>query len=972
MLAQLGLTQNIEIITKAEVVECSHEQDIYKVRIRQNPRYVDPAKCVSCGLCEKKCPVFETPLSPFYDRKRPAIHLPAMNAVPRGYVIDEKACLFFRDGSCRICERVCPKGAVNLQQNAKEMELDCQGIILSPGADSFVPDALERYGYGRLRDVVSNMEFESLLDPGGPTLGKIRRPSDGRTPLSIAWIQCVGSRQLAPVNRPYCSSVCCSAAIKQALTAKQLIEPAPKTDIFFMDIRTHQKGSERFYRNAREKGVNFINSRPHGVCLMDDGSLVIDTYSPSEGRKSRLYDMVVLSTGLFAGKALRDISWKFGLDCDQFGFNQSPGPQVEATTRKRIFASGTFNGPKSIPAAVMEGSAAAALLRSTFGQRAIITTREQEKDQLMRPAPIPLEPTRIGVFVCHCGTNIRSLVDTEQLAKSVAAMAKGVIFGRTLAFSCAPDGAQAIEKAIREEGVNRVVLAACSPRSHETVFQQALKRAGLDPSMLVVANIREQVVWAHQGDPEGAFARALDQITMAVEKARLMVPYEERQYRPQKAALVLGGGISGMTAAALLAESGIRVSLVERSDRLGGNAHALLRTWRGHDVRRLVVDLERRLKNSPLVSVYLDSQLEGIQGTTGNLTSYVKMADSASLKALEHGVLILATGAREARPRGYYYGRHPGVLTHQDLDRLLMEKGVEAMNNARCAVFLQCVESCDSNRPYCSRVCCTHAITRAVHLKERLPNLEIYILYKHMRTYGLRDEYYRKARQLGIKVLRFPEDQPPELELFTSIMENGRPAKRLRLTFFNETLNRDIVLRPDYLFLASAIEPDRENNEHLSALLKLPLGQDGFFQEIHMKLRPCELRRQGFFVAGLAHYPKEVEESMSQAAAAASKALAFLSMDKVTPGGKVAMVRAERCDGCGLCLDVCKEGAISLCQFVFGGEVKYMAEIDDSLCNGCGSCVGVCPKYAVGVPGYMPQEIVAQINVLLRSKNEKN
>ncbi len=970
MLAQLGLTPNIEIVTRAQITDCKLEEGKYRIRIRQRPRYVDPAKCVACGMCEEKCPVFETQVSYFRDKKRAAIYLPSMNAVPRGYVIREEACLFFKDGSCRECEKICPKKAINLRQNTKEMELDCQGVILAPGASTFDPHALGRYGYGQFEDVVTNMEFEGLLNPGGPTFGKIKRPSDGKSPQAIAWIQCVGSRQINPVNRPYCSSICCSVAIKQAVTARQLLNPAPKTDIYFIDVRTHQKGAERYFRNARNRGVNFINTRPYGV-IFQDGRLAIEAYLPSKGKIRRLYDMIVLSTGFLIKENLKQLAWKFGLETDEFGFNFSQRPEVEATAKRRIFVCGIFNGPKSISGAVTEGSAAAALLRRSFGEKDLVCSKQ--------PAPKPAkglknlihQPPKIGIFVCCCGTNISSIIDTKRLARSFVHQNTDIVISKTLQFSCAPDGANQIEKTIKDMELNRVIIAACSPRSHESVFRQALKKAGIDPSMLVIANIREQVAWVHQKEPDMAYQRAKDQIAMAVEKARALIPYKAREYPVKKEALVLGGGISGMTAAALLAESGIKVNLIERNNHLGGNGLAILKTWRGLKVRDLLHSLEKRLKNNPLVSIYLNATVEDIHGSTGNFTSYIRSSRTTSVDTVEHGVVVLATGAREARPSGFHYGEHPKVLTHQDLDKILMDSGIDGFKQAKNIVFIQCVESCDSKRPYCSRVCCTHSVTRAVYLKELLPHLEIYILYKHMRTYGQRDEYFRQARKMGIKVLRYQDDAPPRLDIVTGIDKNLMPEKRLRLNFFNSLLNTKVVLKPDYLVLASAIEPEHKNNQRLSSLFKLPLGQDGFFQEMHIKLRPCELKRDGFFVAGLAHYPKEVEESISQAAAAAAKAIVFLSKDKVILDRKVARIIWNQCDGCALCIDTCREKAISLCEFIFQGEVKQMAEIDDSLCNGCGSCVGVCPKYAVEIPGYTPQDIMAQINVLLESKHEE-
>ncbi len=967
MLAQLGQDKNIEILTRAQVLESRPVSDGYVVRIRQKPRYVDSVRCVGCGLCEAKCPASNTVVSSFYDKKRVAIYQPAVNGIPRGYVVDEAACLFFKDGSCRICERLCPKGAIDLGASPKEMAIEVQGVILAPGASPFNPTALSRYGYGALKDVVTTIEFEALINPGGVTGGRIVRPSDGTSPKRIAWIQCVGSRQTNPVNRPYCSSVCCTVSIKQALVARQLIRPAPDTDIYFIDIMAHQKGAERYYQCAQESGVRFVNSRPSGVILKKSGGLAIETYSQADGRRTREYDLVVLSVGLEAGRGIKELAQIFGIETDCFGFNMPLLLGAEHTSAKRIFACGTFNGPKSIQGSVIEGSAAAAHLRCALGQGLMeIPQKRKESPQKMQSA-ISLSPVRIGIFVCSCGTNISEVIDVEALVGLLEKEGSSAVHIEALSFACAPDGANLISKAIREKGLNRVVIAACSPRSHEPIFRHALQQAGLHPSLLVIANIREQVAWAHWDNPYGGLERAKDQIIMAIKKAEVLSPVEIREYPVTRSVLVLGGGVTGMSAAAILAESGVKVYLVEKAKRLGGNALSLLETWRGRPVAKIVRGLERRLRRNPLVRIFLNSTVEELEGYTGNFTSYIKEGTfSARLEPVVHGALVVATGAKESTPVDYLYGNHPAILTHQELDRLLLKDGVAGFKKGQSVVFIQCVGSCSDKRPYCSRVCCTHSVKRAIFLKEKFPHLDIHVLYTHMRTYGQRDHFYRQAMEMGIKFSRFHLDNPPKVSIVTELDRQFRPAQTIRVEFFHELLQSKRVLHPDFLILASAIEADAQGNDRLSKLLKVPLGTDGFFQEMHLKLRPCELRRDGFFVAGLAHYPKEVEESMSQAAAAAGKTLAFLSQEKVRPDKMTARLLVHRCDGCGLCLDACPEKALTLCQFVFQGEVKHMAEVDESLCTGCGACTAVCPKDGIGVPGYMPDEITAQIKALLR------
>ena len=968
MTAQLGVDDNIEILARARIMDVDQEADGFRVRIRTRPRYVIPERCIGCGTCEEVCPKSVTNLTPFHDKPRKAIYLPSPHGIPPGYVIDEGSCIFFNNQVCGLCQEACPRQAIDLGQEASEFEIRVQAAILTPGAEPLNPTNLGNFGYGRYPDVITTLDMELMLSPTGPTRGELLRPSDGSPPRKIAWIQCVGARDK---GHPYCSSICCMAAVKQALSLRQSGPAPPETHIFHNDIMAHQKWAERYLQRALEEGVKLRQGLVH--LLWEEGkqgALMLRTWNRDKGAVEERFDMVVLSVGLAPGARVQRLFQQFGIEADRYGFATPYGFLVSKTSRQRVFAAGTCLDPKSIQGSVIEASAAACLLAEDLGISAD-QCRAQAKGRGLperkgseKGADIPLSPPKIGVFVCKCGRNIDSILDISHLVEHTKGL-EHVVTAEAVRFACAPDALRHIADAIAQQGLNRIVIAACSPKSHEQLFRQALVQAGLNGHLLEIANIREQAAWAHEDEPEEAQRRALDQIKMAVSKAALLRPFNLPEFPVKRRALVVGGGIAGMSAASALSRRGIRVTLVERQGELGGNARMLIKSWRGLEIDGLLSRLRQRVTSDKSIELLMNSEVEKSTGETGNFVSFIRNLEDNSVRAVNHGAVILATGAKEARPKRYFYGDHPAILTHQDLDRKIMAQGVEGvLGGGKSVVFIQCVGSCSDERPYCSRVCCTHSITRALMLKEHAPGTEIYILHRHMRTYGKREMITSKARAEGIKMVRFDSNGQPELKLLTLLDRHGRPRAQIEIELQDDRSGERLVLRPDLVVLASAIEPDMDNNRELSKIFKVPLGPDGFFQESHTKLRPAELKRDGFFVAGLAHYPKEVEESISQAVAAAGKAAAFLGQESVVPDRVTAELLPEMCDGCALCLDVCDEKAIGLVEYFREGEIKKIVEIDGSLCSGCGACEGACPQYAIGIPGYMPDAIMKQIEVL--------
>ncbi len=961
-MAQLGTEKNIEIITRASILDVRQEKAGHLLRIKTRPRYVIPEKCIGCGLCAENCPAKITELTSKHDTSRKAIYLPSFRAIPRGYVIDPGSCAFFTTRSCRKCEEVCPRGAIDLEQESQEFEVRTRAVILSPGAATFDPALLPSFGYDSYQNVITGLEMEILLSPTGPTGGELKRPSDRAVPERIAWIQCVGSRQTNIVDRPFCSSICCMASIKQALSVKQACSPSPEAFVFYMDIRAHQKAAERYLNLAVRSGVKLIPSRIHCIEKTKDDRLRIKAWLGGGKCIQEDFDMIVLSAGLNMGREHNRLAAMFGIETNRFGFTRVHGAHVTRTNKESVYACGTFTDPKSIQGAVIEGSAAAAFLCSDLMLSPARKSRATLK-QTGQDIRTDLEPPAIGVFICECGKNIGQTLNVKRIGNKVRSL-PGVRTVKLTPFACSPDSLELLARTIEQKGLNRVVIAACSPKSHEQLFRKALQKAGIDKSLLCIANIREQVAWVHANDREGAEKRAIDQIRMAIARASRLKPVKLQPFPVKRRALVIGGGIAGLTAAKVLSDRGIGVSLIEKEDRLGGNARSILETWRGIKVGNFTRNLISEVMSSRNVDILLQAELLDMQGGTGNLTSLIRHQGDDNVKIVAHGAVVVATGAREAKPANYHYGDHPGILTHQELDERIMKEGMSCMEAASSVVFIQCVGSCNEHRPYCSRVCCTHSVTRALMLKERMPELSIHILYRHMRTYGQRDDFYTRARGLGIKAIRFEEDHPPQVRLLTTLDLKDQPSVLINVQVKDPLTDEILDICPDYLILASAIEPDIENNKELSKKLGVPLGEDGFFQEAHAKLRPVELRRDGFFVAGLAHYPKEIEESVSQAAAAAGKAALFLSQQSITPDRLTAEIEAERCDGCTLCLDVCTESALKLVEYVYKDELKKIVELDSSLCSGCGACTSSCPQQAIGIPGFMPRQITEQIRMV--------
>ena len=927
----------------------SGEVGNFEIGVRQYPRYVDMEKCIACGLCAEKCP---KKVLNEYDAglaKRKAIYVQYAQAVPLKYVIDAENCIYFvkGKGKCKACEKLCPSEAINLEDQEKELTIKVGAVVLASGSRAFSPAVRDIYGYNRSPNVVTSLEFERILAATGPYQGHLVRPSDEKEPRKIAWIQCVGSRDVHPETKPYCSAVCCTYAIKEAIVAKEHSKDSLDTAIFYIDMRTYGKDFERYYNRAKEAGVRFIKSKISTILPKDDSGNQLIRYTDQAGRRiEEEFDLVVLSVGLEPDPGVKGLAAKLGIELDHHDFAKTSSFAPVSTSKPGIYACGVLQGPKDIPSSVMQASAAASAASSELA--AVRGTLVQEKSypkELDVTAQIP----RVGVFVCDCGVNIGGVVRVSEVVEYAKTL-PNVVYAEENLFSCSQDAQDNLRQVFAEQKLNRVVVAACSPRTHEPLFQETMQAAGLNKYLFEMANIRNQNSWVHQNDPDAATDKAKDLVRMAVAKATLLEALEEQHLNITPVALVVGGGLAGMRAALSIAESGFEVHLVEKTDRLGGQANHIYWTWQGEDVQSFRRNLQEAVGQHPLITVHLGVQVAYMSGFVGNFrTTLTSVSTSQEATTIDHGAVVVATGGVPYRPKEYLYGEHPGVFISHELDDLVVRKD-PMITEGRSSVFIQCVGSRNDERPYCSQICCSNSLITAMKIKEINPDMDIYILYRDIRTYGLKEELYTEARAKGIMFIRYSLEDPPKV----TVGEKGE----LEVEVIDQMFRRPITIQADFINLATAMEPGA--NEEIARHLKVPLNQDGFFAEAHVKLRPVDFATDGIFVCGLAHYPKDIEESLAQAMAAAARTVSVLAKKIWVSSALVAHINAETCVGCQGCLNACSYGAIDFL------DDKHICQVNLAVCKGCGSCAASCPSGSARLAGFARQQLNAQIVASIR------
>ena len=934
-LVEAGRSPNIKIITKATLASVDGEAGNFAATIHCEPRYINEELCTACGMCTMYCPIVipDAYNEGFTVTRNP--HMDYPQAVPASFYIDPRECLFLNHQTCRICVSTCQAQAIDLDAKEETLELSVGAVILAPGFGSPSEDVLSRFGYGSYPNVLTSFEFERMMCASGPSNGEILRPSDGKHAKRIAILQCVGSRDVTCGNG-YCSSVCCMYSIKEAMVVKEH-DPDLDITIFYMEMRTQGKGFDAARQRAqKEYGLRFVRARVAGI--RENGKNLRIPYVNEKGEHiAEDFDIVVLAQGLESPPDADSLASAAGIDLNHYDFCKTGNFSPLETTRPGIFVAGAFQGPKDIPDSVTQACGAAALAAELL--RDVRGTSAVKKEY---PVEIEIEAKpRIGVFVCHCGINIGGVVDVPAV-KEYASTLDNVVFCDRNPYSCSQDTQITITEKIKEHKLNRIVVAACTPRTHEPLFQETLKDAGLNRSLFEMVNIRDQCSWVHMHEPEEATVKAKELVRMGVAKANLLEPLAEQAVPVIPKALVIGGGISGMTAALSIAEQGFECFLVEKASRLGGNLNSLVFTLSGDDPRTFLEQLKKKVEQEPLIHAYTNSTVENMSGYVGNFTTSI--SSGSFTETVEHGAIIIATGGKPYQPTQYLYGKSKQVVTQLELEKMISSDA--EVTKMQEIVMIQCVGSRGQDLAYCSKICCMQAVKNALKILGLNSRATVYILYRDMRTYGFAEDYYRDARKKGVIFIHYEKDTPPE------VTEEGG---KIRIEFLDPLLDERLVIKPDLLALSVGIVP--HDVEQLAKDLKVPLTSDKFFLEAHAKLRPAEFSVSGIYLCGLAHFPKPIDESIAQAKAAAAKAGASLAKGFVAVEPIVSVVNTDICIGCGICESLCPYNAIRMIRV---GK-KKKAETISASCKGCGVCASHCPTFAISMGGFTNEEITAQI-----------
>jgi heterodisulfide reductase subunit A-like polyferredoxin len=850
---------------------------------------------------------------------------------------------------CLQCVYACRAGAIDHDMPTQEIELSVGAVILAPGLQPVPGGIKPEYGYGRYPNVITSLEFERMLSASGPFGGVVQRPSDGLHPRKIAWIQCVGSRD-PRCEAGYCSSVCCMYATKEAVIAREH-DPHIQPTIFYMDIRAFGKGFDAYVdRAGQEQGVRYVRCMVSTVKEIpaSRGLRISFATFGADGRPQiheEEFDLVVLSIGLKPTPESRETARRLGIDLNEFGFAEAAHFHPAQSSHPGVYVAGAFSEPKDIPETVIEASCAAASASADLAAARGTLTRQmvypEERD-------VSQEPPRVGVFVCHCGINIGGVVNVPEVVEFAKGL-PGVIYAERNLYTCSQDTQEKITRVVAEQGLNRVVVASCTPRTHEPLFQDTIRQAGLNRYLFELANLREQDSWVHRGTPEIATRKAKQLVAMAVGKARRLRPLERGTFDVEAKALVIGGGLAGMTAALSIAAQGFPVYLVERSAELGGHLRHITTGLEGSDPQQLLCDLVVRISADPRVTVLRESQAVEVRGYVGQYHTLVENR-AGERTELAHGVVVVATGGQEIRPIEYGYGTLEGVITQRELEASIAQPyRPDPQKAPRSVVMVQCVGSRDERHPYCSRVCCTQALKNALALKALDPQIQVAVLFRDLRAYGFRERLYTQARQAGVLFLQYDPEMKPVV---------ARGPSGLKVDVIAQPEGERVSLSPDLVVLSAGIEPE-PGNEALSRLLKLPLTAEGFFLEAHVKLRPVDFAADGVFLCGLAHSPRAIDETIAQAQAASIRAVGLLAKKQLTATPIIASVNPRFCAACGICVEICPYGARRL------EPGMTHAEVIDVLCQGCGACVAACPNKASQQRGFEFLQIAAMIDAAI-------
>ena len=934
-------------MTRTQITKAEGQAGNFTITLLREPRYIEPSLCTNCGLCAIACP--ERLPSEFQESlvTRNAVHKSAPRSLPDTYFIDKGE---YCEG-CNRCVDVCPTDAINLDDEPWEEQIQVGAIILAMGYTLTDPLELGEYGYGRYLNVVHSMQYERFVSRSGPTEGLLLRPSDNSPPERIAWLQCIGSRDQ---KHPYCSSICCMYATKEAVLAKERLDD-PHCQIFIMDERAFNKEyNAYFHRSTDQYGVEYTRCRISDIQEDPKTKDLIIQYPDPENVgqiKEDRYDMVVLSVGVQPPSGAAVVSDQLGFDLNEYGFCQTDKFNPLETSQPGIYVCGAFSSPKEIAETIIDSAGAAGDVMRLFQDKvgSSFSSREYPflTDQEFPPEKdVSGEEPQIGVFSCRCYPTLESVIDLDKLLKRSAEFPY-VVHAEDIGYGCFPEGLEKLKSAIKKHNLNRVVVAACSHRTHESLFQRAVREAGLNSYLLEMTNLRGFAAWVHPHQPEQATRKGLEQVRIAVGRAAELEPIYKSSIPPHQRALVIGGGVSGMTAALSIADSGYEVVLIDRAETLGGNLQHVHFLVEGDNPNLLLRDQVNRLISHSRVSVMTSTELESHDGHVGAYHAVLKHADGSRTE-ISHGVTIVATGGQEARVNHFLLGEHPGVVTQLELENMLAHQ-IDQVAKLKEVVMIQCVKPKEELYEYCSRICCISTIKNAIRLKTINPECQVTVLYKDIITYGFREQYYTEAREKGVIFARYNEGEPPIVE-----NEDGQ----IIVSMQEQMLMRDLSLRPDLLVLSTSITPSTGTRE-LAKKLEVPLSNEGFFLEAHIKMRPMDFMEEGIFICGIAHYPKFIEESISQALAAAGRATSILSKKPFHFGGTVAIVDTDKCVGCLTCTRTCPFEIPKIKdEFTGTGNLGGAAYIEPTLCHGCGTCTAECPANAIQLLNYKDNQIM--------------
>ena len=958
---------NIELMTYHEVKKISGDAGNFTITVLKKPRYLDESKCKGCGDCATKCPKIEVPnLFDMNLGKRKSIYIPFPQAVPPVYLIDPELCLKITKGVCGVCQKICTVEAIDFEQKPKDIIINCGAIVVATGFDMPAERLSSRWGY-RYQNVVSALEYERILCASGPFGGHVLRPSDQNEPEKIAFVQCAGSRDLHE-NVPYCSSVCCMYTAKEAIITKEHSDNS-ECFVFRHDIRAYGKNFYEFTQRAQDEyGVKYFQTK---ISTIEEDPETNDLILRYEDLKTGTFNdfranLVVLATPLVPSEGIIELATVLEIDLDKYNFFKEKSYFNKSLSSKEgIFLCGFCQGPMDIPETVADASGVAGQIASLLNAVKFTNTREKQLEEPEKEVKITDEP-RIGVLVCHCGINIGKYVDIPSVEEYVKTLPY-VVHCEANMYSCSSDSQTRIKELIKEYDLNRFIVASCTPRTHESLFQETCEEAGMNKYLFEMVNIRDQCSWVHMTEYEAATEKSKDLIRMAVSKSRLLKPQKEETLKLTPTALVIGGGVSGMTAALNIAYQEFKVYLVEKENELGGNLKHLnvlypIQEEAGNFLNGIV----EKVKSNKNIEIFLNSKIESVKGFIGNYDVSI-INSKKKTKEMKIGTIIVATGGQEFKPKGLflYDGKNKNVITQLELEQKLKSKDYSWLDNIKRITTILCTNSRQKEGiTYCSNVCCGIGIKNISILKELKPDLEIVVLYRDIQMAKKEFEEYYRERRKDAMFLRYSLDKIPQIT-----KNKGKVDFNIKL--FDTNLQSDLEFDTDLIILSTPMVP-ADNLKELAKMLKVPLDKNGFFLEAHVKLRPLDFATDGIFLCGCAQWPKNIQDSISQANGAAGRASRFLSAGQITTSGLIAEVNPEVCIGCGKCEPVCPYNAIELIESTKEFEdvtiIINKAYINSALCKGCGTCAATCPIGAISVKHYDFEQIGAMIDSYLLEK----